>query len=83
MLVFFDDILVYSKNLQQHKHHLNIALSILRQHQLKVKLSKCSFATASVEYLGHIISGDGVSTDPSKIAEIVNWSVPTSVKQLR
>ncbi|WVZ77328.1 LOW QUALITY PROTEIN: hypothetical protein U9M48_025207 [Paspalum notatum var. saurae] len=83
VLVFVDDILVYSKTLEEHVQHLQEVFQILSQHQLFLKRSKCSFATQSLEYLGHIISGAGVSTDPSKIEAIANWSVPTDLKQLR
>jgi hypothetical protein len=72
VLVFFDDILVYSPDSDTHKQHLTVVLQILRQHQLKAKLSKCTFGQNQVEYLGHIISGQGVATDPSKIADIVH-----------
>jgi hypothetical protein len=72
VLVFFDDILVYSPDSDTHKQHLTMVLQILRQHQLKAKLSKCTFGQNQVEYLGHIISGQGVATDPSKIADIVH-----------
>jgi hypothetical protein len=82
VLVFFDDILIYSKNLQQHRAHLNSVLQIPRLHQLKAKLSKCTFAVPSVEYLGHVLSGNGVATDPSKIQEIISWQAPETVKQL-
>ena len=83
VLVFFDDILVYSKDLAAHRKHLKVVLQILRAHQLKAKLTKCSFATSSVEYLGHVISGSGVATDPSKIATILSWKVPMNITQLR
>jgi hypothetical protein len=83
VLVFFDDILIYSKSLAEHRHHLSKVLQILRLHQLKAKLSKCTFATASVDYLGHVLSGSGVATDPSKIEDITNWETPTTIKQLR
>ncbi|KAD5318093.1 hypothetical protein E3N88_18039 [Mikania micrantha] len=82
-LVFFDDILVYSKNLQQHLLDLEEVLVLLRKHTLFAKQSKCSFAGANVEYLGHIISGKGVQTDPKKIAAIQQWPVPLNLKQLR
>jgi hypothetical protein len=83
VLVFFDDILVYSKTIQEHKKHMAIILQLLRQHKLSAKLSKCSFATETVEYLGHVLSGDGVATDPSKIVDILSWATPTTVTQLR
>jgi hypothetical protein len=66
VLVFFDDILVYSSNIQEHKSHLEIVFTVLKMHQLKAKLRKCTFGQATVEYLGHIIFGKGVATYPSK-----------------
>ena len=83
VLVFFDDILVYSKNLQQHRQHLAQVLQILRLHQLKAKISKCTFTTPSVDYLGHVLSGQGVATDPAKIQEILNWPIPLTLTELR
>ncbi|GJV55960.1 retrotransposon-related protein [Tanacetum coccineum] len=82
-LVFFDDILIYSKNLQDHVQHLKSVLQVMRQHQLYAKMSKCVFGSRQVEYLGHVISDLGVATDPSKIQAMENWPVPTNVKQLR
>jgi hypothetical protein len=81
--VFFDDILIYSPSLDQHKIHLNSALTVLRNHELKAKLSKCTFGQNQVEYLGHIISAEGVSTDPTKIVDIVKWKIPHTIKKLR
>nr|GFA31786.1 hypothetical protein [Tanacetum cinerariifolium] len=66
VLVFFDDILVYTRDVEQHKQHLCHVLSIMKEHQLFAKESKCVFGDRAVEYLGHIISGDGVRMDPSK-----------------
>ena len=66
-----------------HREHLHTVLQILRENQLKAKLSKCTFGQPSVEYLGHIISGQGVSTDPSKIKDIVEWKTPKTLKKLR
>jgi hypothetical protein len=83
VLVFFDDILVYSSNIQEHKSHLEKVFTVLQMHQLKAKLSKCTFGQATVEYLGHIISGEGVSTNPSKIQDIVKWAEPQTLKKLR
>lgn len=72
VLVFMDDILIYSATLEEHLKLLKEVFDILREHQFYIKLSKCSFATAEVEYLGHCISGAGVSTEPSKIIAIKN-----------
>jgi hypothetical protein len=83
VLVFFDNILIYSKNIKLHRHHLVQVLQILRINQLKAKLSKCSFATPLVEYLGRILSGEGVATDPEKIKEITSWEAPQTIKQLK
>lgn len=83
ILVFFDDILVYSSDLSSHVKHLEVTLALLRQHTLFAKLSKCSFAQNKVEYLGHIITAEGVSADPSKIACMLKWPEPTTVKGLR
>nr|ABF94845.1 retrotransposon protein, putative, unclassified [Oryza sativa Japonica Group] len=83
VLVFMDDILVYSPDLDSHLHHLQQVFVILRQHQLFARRSKCSFACTQLEYLGHIISDKGVSTDPEKTAAMLAWPVPTSVTELR
>jgi hypothetical protein len=83
ILVFFDDILIYSKDMSDHVLHLGTALSILRQHKLAAKMSKCVFGVSHVEYLGHVISAQGVATDPSKITAIAEWATPTTVTQLR
>jgi hypothetical protein len=83
VLVFFDDILVYSSNIQEHKSHLEKVFTVLKMHQLKAKLSKCTFGQATVEYLGHIISGKGVAIDPSKFQDIVKWAKPQTLKKLQ
>ena len=70
VLVFVDDILVYSKTLEEHMEHLRKVFEILDKHTLKVKRSKCSIAQQSLAYVGHIISAAGVATDPKKIAAI-------------
>lgn len=67
VLVFFDDILVYSKSKAEHVQHLSLGLEVMQQHSLYAKMSKCSFAVPKVEYLGLVISREGVTTDPSKI----------------
>ncbi|KAI3756033.1 hypothetical protein L1987_55845 [Smallanthus sonchifolius] len=83
VLVFFDDILVYSKDLPRHLIHLQEVLETMRLQQLYAKRSKCSFGGQQVEYLGHIITKAGVSSDPSKIEAVVQWPIPTTLKQLR
>lgn len=83
VLVFMDDILVFSKSLEDHVKHLQVVLSILRENQFYVKESKCSFRQQSLEYLGHIISDKGVTTDPSKTTAMLEWPVPTNVTELR
>jgi hypothetical protein len=83
VLVFIDDILIYSPSLQSHVTHLKEVFDLLKQNQLKVKQSKCCFAQPKLAYLGHIISAAGVATDPDKIAPIVKWQSPQNVKQLR
>ena len=83
VLVFFDDILVYSNSIEEHKIHLQAVIQTLIDHQLYVNKKKCLFGQTQVEYLGHIISVAGVATDPSKISAMKNWPTPRSVKELR
>jgi hypothetical protein len=83
VLVFMDDILVYSPDLPSHLTHLKQVFELLRQHKLYAKRSKCSFACSQLEYLGHIISDQGVSTDPTKTAAMLAWPVPANVTELR
>ncbi|MCH92729.1 Ty3/gypsy retrotransposon protein, partial [Trifolium medium] len=83
VLVFFDDILVYSPSWLTHLDHLKLVLQLLSDHQLFVKLSKCSFGMTEVEYLGHVVSGMGVTMDKHKVQAIVDWPIPSNVKQLR
>ncbi|CAN7067397.1 unnamed protein product [Brassica rapa subsp. trilocularis] len=83
VLVFFDDILIYSRSWDEHLQHLHEVFQILAQHQLFLKPSKCTFGATVIEYLGHFISAEGVSTDPSKIKTIEHWPTPSSQKQLR
>jgi hypothetical protein len=83
VLVFLDDILIYNSSLEERIHHLEQVLATLRKHQLYLKESKCTFAKDRLEYLGHIISSKGVSTHPSKIHDMIQWPVPTSMIELR
>lgn len=82
-IVFFDDILIYSKSFEDHLIHLRQVLQILQQDQWQVKLSKCAFAQERIAYLGHVVSAAGVATDDSKIETIRKWSAPKTVKEVR
>jgi hypothetical protein len=83
IVVFIDDILIYSKNLEDHARHLHVVLQRLRDHHLYAKFSKCEFWLDTVKFLGHTISSDGISIDPSKDQEVLDWKPPTSVHQIR
>ncbi|KAJ9562551.1 hypothetical protein OSB04_007711 [Centaurea solstitialis] len=83
VLVFFDDILVYSKSWSEHLQHLQSVLQLLRKNSLFARLSKCTFGSDQVDYLGYVISGNGVKADPKKIEDMVNWPKPVTIKELR
>src|SRR6201992_2744011 len=82
VLVFFDDILIYNKSWKDHVEHVDKVLQLLEEKQLYAKRSKCFFGVQEVEYLGHIVSHEGVKVDPSKIKAIKEWKIPTSIKHL-
>ena len=75
-MVFIYDILVYSKDAQEHEQHLRIVLQILREKQLFAKLSKCDFWLKEVSFLGHIVYAEGIRVDPTKIEAVVSWKHP-------
>jgi hypothetical protein len=83
ILVFFDDILVYSPSLQDHFKHLQLTLEVLRSNQLFAKKSKCKFGCTEIDYLGHLISAKGVKTDGKKLSVMIDWPVPRNLKALR
>jgi hypothetical protein len=83
VLVFFDDILIYSTTLEEHQYHLTVVLNILKNHQLFAKKSKCSFGCQEIEYLGHLISKNRVRADPKKNESMLNWPFPSTLKSLR
>jgi hypothetical protein len=76
VLIFFDDILIYSDSLAEHLRHVRAVLTVLHQHRLFVKWSKCGFGVDSIAYLGHIISAKGVAMDPEKVQAIADWPQP-------
>ena len=83
MIVFIDDILVYSRTREEHEKHLKMVLEILRERQLYAKFGKCEFWLDKVIFLGHVILAEGIYVDLSKIAAIVNWEPPSNVTEVR
>jgi hypothetical protein len=83
VVVFIDDILIYSKNEEEHARHLRIVLTRLREHQLYAKFSKCTFLLEEIHFLGHVLSAKGIVVDPSKVKDILEWESPTTVHQVR
>jgi hypothetical protein len=83
VVVFIDDILVYSKTEEEHAEHLRLVLGTLRKHQLYAKFSKCEFWLKEVGFLGHVLSAGGVSVDPSKITSIMERKTPTNPTEVR
>ena len=83
VIVFIDDILVYSGSPKEHAEHLQTVMQNLRERQLHAKFSKCQFWLDKVAFLGHVISAKGISVDPQKIEAIVNWKLPMNVSEVR
>ncbi|WVZ51805.1 hypothetical protein U9M48_002915 [Paspalum notatum var. saurae] len=83
VVVFIDDILIYSKSEKEHEEHLKIVLTRLREHKLYAKFSKCAFWLKEVSFLGHILSEKGVAVDPSKVKDVLNWKQPETVTEIR
>jgi hypothetical protein len=82
VVVFIDDILIYSKNEEEHAKHLRIILTRLREHQLYAKFSKCAFWLEEIQFFGHVLSANGIAVDPSKVKDILEWKPPTTVHQV-
>ena len=83
VVVFVDDILIYSQSEVEHEDHLRIVLQLLRDHQLYAKFSKCEFWLVEVGFLGHVVSASGVSVDPGKVEVVMSWERPKSVFEIR
>ncbi|GJV12464.1 putative reverse transcriptase domain-containing protein [Tanacetum coccineum] len=83
VIVFIDDILIYSKSKQEHKEHLKIILELLKKEELYAKFSKCEFWIPKVQFLGHVIDSEGIHVDPAKIESIKDWTSPKSPTEIR
>ena len=83
VVVFIDDILVYSENEEDHVEHLRVVLTRLREHKLYAKFSKCEFWLHEVPFLGHVLSDGGIMVDPTKVQEVLDWKAPTSVHEIQ
>jgi len=82
VIVFIDDILIYSRSREEHEQHLRVVLHTLRDSQLYAKFLKCEFWLSSVAFLGHIVSAEGIQVDPKKIGAAKNWPRPTSATEI-
>jgi hypothetical protein len=83
VVVFIDDILIYSRSREEHEKHLRTILQILRENKLYGNLKKCEFWLEEVPFLGHVVSKDGVSVDPSRVEAVVNWARPPTIRETR
>nr|GFB77686.1 putative reverse transcriptase domain-containing protein [Tanacetum cinerariifolium] len=83
VIVFINDILVYSKDKEEHEKHLKIILKLLKKERLYAKFSKCDFWLDSVQFLGHVIDRSGVHVDPAKVKAIKSWAAPTTPMEIR
>jgi hypothetical protein len=83
VVVFIDNILVYSKSVEEHEQHLRVVLGKLRAHKLYAKFSKCEFWLEKISFLGHILTAEGVVVDPRKVETVSNWKQPTNVSEIR
>jgi hypothetical protein len=83
VVVYFDDILIYSRTMEEHVEHIKMVLEVLRNENLYANMEKCTFCTDKVVFLGFVVSGQGVEVDESKVEAIKNWPTPINVSQVR
>jgi len=83
VVVFIDDILIYSKDRDEHANHLRMVLQTLKEHQFYGKLKKCEFSLEEVVFLGHVVTKEGIKIDPQKVKAIIEWSRPTSITEIK
>jgi transposase InsO family protein/translation initiation factor IF-1 len=83
VVVYLDDILIFSKTPEEHLEHVAKVLEVLRDNQLYVGLDKCAFGLSEIDFLGHVVSADGIKPDPKKVAAVTEWPTPTSVREVR
>ncbi|GKC96426.1 putative reverse transcriptase domain-containing protein [Tanacetum coccineum] len=83
VIVFIDDILIYSKTKEEHEVHLKLVLELLRKEKMYAKFSKCEFWLQEVHFLGHMFNQSGIHVDPSKIEAVKNWKAPTTLSEVR
>jgi hypothetical protein len=83
VVVFIDDILIFSKTMEEHEEHLRLVLEMLRSNQLYAKFSKCEFWLTEVAFLGHVISARGVLVDLGKVKDVLNWMPPTTISEIQ
>ena len=83
MVVFIDDILVFSEIEEEHAEHLRLVMQKLKEHKLYAKRSKCEFWLKKVSFLGHVVSNGRIALDPSKVSDVLNWKPPTDVGEIQ
>jgi hypothetical protein len=83
VMVFIDDILIYSRSMEEYEEHLRIVLQWLQERQLHAKFSKCEFWIKEVPFLGHMVLAEGIAVDPIKVKEVLEWKSPTTVSEVR
>nr|GFC65020.1 putative reverse transcriptase domain-containing protein [Tanacetum cinerariifolium] len=83
VIVFIDDVLIYSKNKKEHEGHLKLILKLLKEEELYAKFSKCEFWLSKVQFLGHVIDSEGIHVDPAKIEAIKDWESPKTPTDIR